>query len=73
MLLPSEEASSVILGFPLVGWERTVEQLTYKSALCAWLLALRILLHPGHFTSMKEELGLCTRHLLYFLLSPGKG
>ena len=48
-----KEHPSVSLAFPPVGWQRTVEQPTHKTTVCAWLKTVVILEHPGHFTSMK--------------------
>lgn len=42
--------------------DRTVEQTTHKTTVGTWLKMVVILQHPGHFTFMKWELGLFTRH-----------
>lgn len=42
-LLWSEGASSVSPAFPPVGWQRTVEQPTLKSTVCAWLKQVVVL------------------------------
>ena len=46
---------------PPVGWHSTVEQLPQRTTVCAWLKTVVMLKQPGHLTSMKKELGVCTR------------
>lgn len=55
---------------PPVGWQSIIEQDPQSTVVCAWLNTVVMLKHPGHFTSMKNELGDCTnRFSLCWLLS----
>ena len=56
-----KEQPSVSLAFPPVGWHRTVLQEAQKTTVEAWEKTVVIWKHPGHLTSMKKELGDCTR------------
>ena len=67
---PLKQHPSVSLAFPSEDCQRTVEQPTQKTTVCAWLEMVVVLQHPVHFTTMKQELGLCTRYLLCFLFLP---
>mmetsp|Transcript_23260 Transcript_23260/g.78145 ORF Transcript_23260/g.78145 Transcript_23260/m.78145 type:complete len:207 (+) Transcript_23260:539-1159(+) len=49
---------SVSRALPPVGWHSTVEHEPQTTTVCAWLNTVVMLKHPGHFTSMKKELGL---------------
>ena len=63
--------SSVSFAFPLAGWQRTAKPPTQNG--CAWLKALVIFQHPGHFIFLKQELGLCTRCFFLSLLCSWSG
>lgn len=69
------EHPSVSLAFPPVGWHRTVAQPTHATTVWAWEKTVEILKQPGHLTSMKQELGCCTRRLSlhFFFSSAGEG
>ena len=48
---------------PPVGWQSTAEQEPQSTTVWEWLNTVVMLKQPWHFTSMKKELGLCTRRL----------
>ena len=48
---------------PPVGWQSIIEHEPHRTVVCAWLNTVVILKQPGHFTSMKKELGDCTKRL----------
>ena len=48
---------------PPVGWQSIIEQDPQSTVVCAWLNTVVMLKQPGHFTSMKNELGDCTSRL----------
>ena len=48
---------------PPVGWQSIIEHEPQRTVVCAWLNTVVILKQPGHFTSMKKELGDCTKRL----------
>jgi hypothetical protein len=56
-----KEQPSVKRALPPVGWQRTVLHEAQKTTVAAWLKTVVIWKQPGHLTSMKKELGLCTR------------
>ena len=48
---------------PPVGWQSIIEHEPQSTVVCAWLNTVVMLKQPGHFTSMKKELGDCTKRL----------
>ena len=48
---------------PPVGWQSIIEHEPQRTVVCAWLNTVVMLKQPGHFTSMKKELGDCTKRL----------
>ena len=48
---------------PPVGWQSIIEHEPHSTVVCAWLKTVVMLKQPGHFTSMKKELGDCTKRL----------
>ena len=48
---------------PPVGWQSIIEHEPQSTVVCAWLKTVVMLKQPGHFTSMKKELGDCTKRL----------
>ena len=46
-----------------VGWQSIIEHEPHSTVVCAWLKTVVMLKQPGHFTSMKKELGDCTKRL----------
>lgn len=55
------EQPSVNRALPPVGWQRTVEQPAQMTTVCACEKTVVIVKHPGHLTSMKNDLGDGTR------------
>lgn len=55
------EQPSVRRALPPVGWQRTVEQEAQNTTVAACENMVVIWKQPGHFTSMKNELGDCTK------------
>ena len=51
------------LALPPVGWQSIIEHEPHSTVVCAWLKTVVMLKQPGHFTSMKKELGDCTKRL----------
>ena len=51
------------LALPPVGWQSIIEHEPQRTVVCAWLNTVVMLKQPGHFTSMKKELGDCTKRL----------
>ena len=51
------------LALPPVGWQSIIEHEPHSTVVCAWLKTVVMLKQPGHFTSMKKELGDCTNRL----------
>ena len=51
------------LALPPVGWQSIIEHEPHSTVVCAWLNTVVMLKQPGHFTSMKKELGDCTKRL----------
>lgn len=58
-----KEHPSVRRALPPVGWQRTVEHEAQNTTVAAWENIVVIWKQPGHFTSMKNELGDCTKRL----------
>jgi hypothetical protein len=46
---------------PPVGWHSITEHEPHSTTVWAWLNTVVMLKQPGHLTSMKYELGACTR------------
>ena len=61
--LRRKEQPSVSRALPPVGWQSIIEQDPQSTVVCAWLNTVVMLKQPGHFTSMKNELGDCTSRL----------
>jgi len=57
------ELPSVNLAFPPVGWHSTLAQAPHSTTVCACEKTVVMAKQPGHLTSMKYELGDCTRRL----------
>ena len=51
------------LALPPVGWQSIIEHEPHNTVVCAWLKTVVMLKQPGHLTSMKKELGDCTKRL----------
>ena len=48
---------------PPVGWQSIIEHEPHSTVVCACEKTVVMLKQPGHLTSMKNELGDCTRRL----------
>ena len=48
---------------PPVGWQSIIEHEPQRTGVCACEKTVVMLKQPGHFTSMKKELGDCTNRL----------
>ena len=51
------------LALPPVGWQSIIEHEPHSTVVCACEKTVVMLKQPGHFTSMKKELGDCTKRL----------
>ena len=51
------------LALPPVGWQSIIEHEPQRTVVCACEKTVVMLKQPGHFTSMKKELGDCTKRL----------
>ena len=51
------------LALPPVGWQSIIEHEPHNTVVCACEKTVVMLKQPGHLTSMKKELGDCTKRL----------
>ena len=51
------------LALPPVGWQSIIEHDPHSTVVCACEKTVVMLKQPGHLTSMKKELGDCTKRL----------
>ena len=51
------------LALPPVGWQSIIEHEPHSTVVCACEKTVVMLKQPGHLTSMKKELGDCTKRL----------
>lgn len=70
-----KEQPSVNLALPPDGVHNTEEQPSQATAVWAWEKTVEMFKHPGHLTSIKKDLGACTKvfNLCFWASEAGLG